>query len=437
MAEEILLDYAINRPNVPVSNEETDLKVLLKINAANALRQGGSAPGELHTHLALVLDVSSSMRAAELDALKEAAKAAVSALRPGDFVTVIAFQSVAYEIVEPTRLLDSSTQAAVHKKIEVIDQYQGGGTDMEHALTRAEHALSMINREELHGRIMLFTDGQLTGNEELCLKRAAEISARGYGLDAMGFGQEFDYKFMQRLVSYSNGYTEKIERPEEIKQVFARRVEAVTTTVAKNVRLDLTFTPQVRAKRGYRFSPELAYLGKMKLPGNVRTISIPIGTIERDKEYAYIVTLTVPSREEGTVRVIKAELFYDIPSLQLTQGSSTQSVLVQYTSDGQLISHIDGEVERSFDEAEIGRLVEGLDRAMARGEGRDAALFFDTLAERYRELGDEQMATHYVELKQKYAQQGKISQEDMNYTRHKATQKRASNVQLVDASSLI
>ena len=78
-----------------------------------------------------------------------------------------------------------------------------------------------------------------------------------------------------------------------------------------------------------------------------------------------------------------------------------------------------------------------LDRAMARGEGRDAALFFDTLAERYLELGDEQMSAHYVQLKQKYAQQGKISQEDMNYTLHNATQKRASNVQLVDASSLI
>lgn len=436
MAEEILLDYEINRPNVSTQVEETDLKVLIKINAANALREGG-AQTALNTHLAMVLDVSSSMRSAELDALKEAAKAAVSQLRPGDFVTVIAFQSVAYDIVEPTRILDSSTQAAIHKKIDIIDQYQGGGTDMEHALTRAEHALSMVPQEKLVPRIVLFTDGQLTGNEDQCLKRAQEISARGFGIDAMGFGSEFDYKFMQRLVAGSNGYTEKIERPEDIKQVFSRRVQAVTTTVAKNVRLDLTFTPQVRAKRGYRFSPEIAYLGKMKLPGDVRTISIPVGNVERDKEYAYIVTLTVPKRDAGTVRVIKAELFYDIPSMNITQGSSLQSVLINYTSDQQLIREIKGTVERSFDEAEIGRLVEGLDRAMARNESRDAALFFDTLAERYRELGDDDMANHYIKLKQKFAAEGKISQEDMNFTRHKSTQKRASSIQLVDASSLI
>ena len=41
MAEEILLDYKINRPNVSTERQETDLKVLLKINASNALRAGG------------------------------------------------------------------------------------------------------------------------------------------------------------------------------------------------------------------------------------------------------------------------------------------------------------------------------------------------------------------------------------------------------------
>ena len=436
MAEEILLDYVINRPNISTDRDETDLKVLLKVNASNALRKGGDRV-ELASHIAMVLDVSSSMRSRELEALKEAAKAAVEELRQGDFVTVIAFQSVAYEIVEPTRIEDSSTKADINSKIDIIDQYQGGGTNMEGALTKAEHALTVIPGEQLVRKIMVFTDGQITGPVDACLRRAREISERGFGIDAMGFGSEFDYKFMQRLVASSNGFTEKIDDPDEIKRVFARRVKAVTSAVAKNVRLELTFTPQVRAKRGYRYSPEIAYLGKMKLPGDVRTISVPIGTIERDKEYAYLVTLTVPKRPAGNIRVIKAELFYDIPALSIESGSSLQSVIVQYTGDQQMVSEINGEAERAFDEVEIGRLVEGLDRSLERGESRDAALFFDTLAERYRELGDEEMAEHYVSLKQKYADEGAISQEDMNYTRHKSTQKRSSGVKLVDASSLI
>jgi hypothetical protein len=123
--------------------------------------------------------------------------------------------------------------------------------------------------------------------------------------------------------------------------------------------------------------------------------------------------------------------------MEITDGSSLQSVVVHYTDDPQKQAEINGEVERAFDEVEIGRMVEQLDMAMKRDQHKDAAMLFDLLSERYRELGDEDMARHYVELKEKYASRGEISQEDMNYTRHKSTQKRDSGVQLVDASSLI
>ena len=438
MAEEILLDYVINRPNVPTNRPETELKVLLKVNASNAMRERGEEV-VLPIHLAMVLDVSSSMKPREIDALKEAAKAAVGELRPGDFVSVIAFQSVVYEIVEPTRIQDSSTQASVQQKLDVIDQFQGGGTDMEYALTKGEHHLmSVPDSYNQVRKIMLFTDGQITGIPEACLKRAMEISARGIGIDCMGFGPEFDYKFMQRIASFSNGYTEKIDDPNEIARVFARRVKNVTDSVAKNVRLELSFTPQVRAQRGYRYSPEKGYMGKIRFPSpDSRTIAIPIGTLEKDKEYAYLVTLTVPGKEAGPNRVIKAELFYDIPALGIEGGASTQSVVIQYTDDAQAQSQITGEVERIYDEVEITRMVEQFEAAMNRGEKGQAGTVLNLIEERYRELGDDETAAHYAQLKQKYAAQGKLSLEDMNTARHKSTQKRESGVQLVDASSLI
>jgi hypothetical protein len=323
------------------------------------------------------------------------------------------------------------------RKVSVIDQFQGGGTNMEYALIKASHHFSFVPGEQLVRRIMVFTDGQITGRPESCLQQAAEISARGIGIDAMGFGNEFDYKFMQRLVSYSNGYTEKIDRPEHIRKAFAERVQSITSAIAKNVRLELTFTPQVRAGRGWRTSPEIAYMGKINLPNEDRLISIPVGTIEREAAYEYLITCTVPQRPAGKVRAIKAELFYDIPALHIVNGSSLQSVIVDYTDNSQLASEIRGEVERAFDEAEIGRMVEGLDLAMERGASRDAAAIFDALAERYMELGDAEMNRHYIDLKARYVAEGKISQEDMNFTRHKSTQKRSSGVQLVDASSLI
>lgn len=436
MAEEILLDYLVDRPHVPSNQDETDLKVLLKVNASNALRAQGNQ-ASVPTHVALALDVSSSMRAAEMGALKEAAREALTQLREGDYVSVIAFQSVAYDIVEPTRILDSSTIASLQQKIDVIDQFQGGGTDMEYALTKAEHQLMSVPDRGQTKKIIVFTDGMVTGPPDKCLMRAAEVSGRGIGIDAIGLGKEFDYKFMQRLVSYSNGFTEYVQRSDQIRAVFAQRVKNVTNLVATNARIDLTFTPHIRANRGYRYSPEIAYLGKMKMPGDVRTISIPLGAIERDREYAYLVTCTVPGREPGNIRIFKAELFYDIPSMKIEGGSSMQSVVVEYSDDPQKTAALNGEVERAFDEAEIGRLVEELDASMQKEDHGHVAMLFDILSERYRELGDAEMSAHYDSLKAKYAREGGLSQEEMNYTRHKSTQKRDSGVQLVDASSLI
>lgn len=435
MAEEILLDYEVDHPNVSVDQAETELKVLLKVNASNALR--ASEEPTLSSNVALVLDVSSSMRAREIAGLKEAARSAIEQLRPGDYATVVAFQSVVYDIVEPTMIVDQSTIEDLKRKIEVIDQFQGGGTDMEYGLEKAAgHLMAVPDRNQVQ-RIMLFTDGQVTGVPEECLKKAAEISARGVGIDAFGFGSEFDYKFMQRLVSYSNGFTEYIENPDDLEAAFRKRVQNVTNSIATNAKLELTFTPQIRAGRGYRFSPEISYLGKIKLPGDVRTISIPIGAIEKDKEYSYLITTTVPSRPAGKVRIIKAELGYDIPSMGIDGGASTQSIVVNYTDDPQAIAQINGGVEKAFDEVEIGRLVEELDASMKDDEHQHAAMLFDILAERYRELGDDGMASHYDDLKAKYVSEGSISQEEMNYTRHRSTQKRESGVQLVDASSLI
>ena len=436
MAEEILLDYVVDQPNVPIDNTETGLKILLKVNASNALRQGGSSAPALRNHLALVLDVSSSMKKNELREVKQAAKSSLDRLRPGDIVSVIAFQSVVYKII-PATVLESPEQiAALKARLDVIDSYQGGGTDMEHAISKAEEQLLSVPDADVARKMIIFTDGQVTGIEQNCLRTAAEVSSRGTSIDALGFGPEFDYAFMQKLVSYSNGFTEKIDRTDEIQAVFAKRVENLTNAIAKNVNLHLTFTPNVRAGRGYRYAPEMNYLGNVRLPGEARTISIPIGTVEKDKEYSYLITCTVP-KHTGNMRVIKAELEYDIPSMGLEREVSTQSVVVTFSDDPTATNQINGEVERVFDEVEIGRLVQELDKATKREDHRRASIFFDILAKRYEELGDVDMQQHYVGLKARYAQEGKLSQEDMNYSRHKSTQRRDTAVQLVDASDLI
>lgn len=433
MSEEILLDYTLDQPHIHTQNVETQVKALLNLRPSESLQRARTSG----VHLCLVLDVSSSMRDREMRELIAAASNVVDLLRDGDILSLIAFQSNVYEILQAVEIARAD-RAELKRKIAMIMHYRGGGTDMEMALTKAEMQLNSVPSQTLTRKIVLLTDGRVDGVEEKCLQRAEAISERGIIIDALGFGKEFDYRFMQRLVGASNGFTTKIDRPEDIPRVFAERVKSATNVLAQNVRLRLSFTPQVRAGRGYRHSPEMLYLGNIRLPGDSRDIDLNVGTIERDKLYSFLVTFTVPQRAEvGPMRAVAAQLFYDIPSLHIENASSQQSVVLNFTDDPEEAAEIHGDVERAFDEAEIGRMVEELERSMSQADHKRAAMFFDVLSKRYTELGDAAMAQHYQSMKQKYAADGALSQEDLNYNRHRATQKRESAVALVDASELI
>jgi Ca-activated chloride channel family protein len=436
MAEELILEYLTDQPNIPVSNVETEVKVLLKVNAGEALRAMGERAA-VGANLCLVLDVSSSMRDPEIKALMDAAKLVVDEVRPIDRLSILAFQSMVYEIVEGVVLQSPDDRAAVKRKLDTIPDMRGGGTELEWALTKAEMLLNLDPDPAKARKIIVFTDGQVTGVPERCLREAARIAANKTSIDCLGFGPEFDYGFCQELVRPANGFTDQIRRPEEIAETFRKRLGQAQSAVATHVYLTLSFTPQVRAGRVYRYAPEIAFVGPASLPGDSRDFTIPIGNVERDREYAYLVTATVPQRPEGNIRVIKATLSYDVPSLGLTGGESMQSVVVFYTTDPQKAAVVNGEVLRAFDEAEIGRLVGELENATRATDHKRASMFFDILARRYEELGNVDMRDHYVDLKAKYQAQGNLSLEDMNYSRHKSTQKKDTGVKLVDASELI
>ena len=436
MAEELILEYAVDQPSIPTTNVETEVKVRLRVNAGEALRAMGEGAA-IGANLCLVLDVSSSMRDREIKALTDAAKLVVNEVRPIDRLSIIAFQSTVYELVESATVATDEDRRAIHKKLDTLSDLRGGGTDLEWALAKAEMALNRDPDPAKSRKLIVFTDGQVTGVPARCLAEASRIAGTRTSIDCLGFGAEFDYGFCQELVRPANGYTDQITRTEGIAETFRKRIGQVQAAVATNVELVLSFTPQVRAGRLYRHAPELAYLGPIALPGDSRDLVVPIGNVERDREYAYLVTATVPQRPEGNIRVIKATLRYDVPALQCVGGESLQSVVVFYTDDTQKSAVINGEVLRAFDEAEIGRLVGELGNAASAGDHKRAAMFFDVLARRYEELGNQEMKEHYHSLKGKYAQTGNLSLEDMNYSRHKSTQKKETGVQLVDASDLI
>jgi Mg-chelatase subunit ChlD len=128
----------------------TLLLVAVALLSSLALAQPKAPTGSA---LVLVIDRSGSMQGAKMDAVKTAAKAAVSALGPNDHVALVIFDSQATVWVKPQR---AANRVAINKQIELLTA--GGGTNIYPGLKEAHGILTGITVAKKH--VILLSDGE-------------------------------------------------------------------------------------------------------------------------------------------------------------------------------------------------------------------------------------------------------------------------------------
>jgi Ca-activated chloride channel homolog len=101
----------------------------------------------------LVIDRSGSMQGPKLEAAKESARATAEVLSPNDYIAVVAFDSEAMKLVQPTR---ASNKMRISNDIARLQS--GGGTNIYPGLKEAFEILQGINAKVKH--VILMTDGE-------------------------------------------------------------------------------------------------------------------------------------------------------------------------------------------------------------------------------------------------------------------------------------
>jgi Ca-activated chloride channel homolog len=101
----------------------------------------------------LVIDRSGSMQGPKLEAAKESARATAEVMSPGDYISVVAFDSEATILVQPTR---ASNKMRISNDIARLQA--GGGTNIFPGLKQAFEILQGINAKVKH--VIVMTDGE-------------------------------------------------------------------------------------------------------------------------------------------------------------------------------------------------------------------------------------------------------------------------------------
>ena len=345
MAEPVSFDALASSEHVLSSAENFVLYVLLE---ATARGKGGG--GRVPLNLSVVIDRSGSMYdERRLEFVVDAVKFLSDNLTAEDTVSIVVFADKAQVIATPDQARDKNF---VKRAIDDIDLLEiGGGTQMALGMRAAIDEVKKNLSPTKLNRVLVLTDGQTYAETE-CVELAAQNHEQ-ISFSTMGVGVDFNEKLLQRISQDSNGKYHFIGDPAEIPSIFEDELQGLRSVSVRNGRIDVTLSQGVQVREAFRASPEIYGLGTPMVADD-RNISYEIGDLQAGVPGSVLLTLVLPPRKPGPVRILQSKFYYEVPGV----GDATTSIdlAVDYTLDRTLTSKRNGRVMNLVDQVSIAKL---------------------------------------------------------------------------------
>jgi len=345
MADPLSFEALASSEYVLSSAENFVLYVLLE-----AVARGAGGGGRVPLNLGVVIDRSGSMYdERRLEFVVEAVKFLADNLTADDKVSIVAFADKAKVIITPEAARDKS---AIKRAIDDIDLLEiGGGTQMALGMRAAIDEVKKNLSGDRLNRVLVLTDGQ-TYEETACIE-LVEKNRDQISFSTMGVGVEFNEKLLQRLAQDSNGKYHFIGDPAEIANIFEDELQGLRSVSLRNGRIEVTLSQGVQVREAFRASPEIYVLGT-PLVGEDRKIGYEIGDLQAGVPGSVLLTLVLPPRKPGQVRILQSTFHYEVPGGP--ESTVACDLTVDYTLDRTLTSKRNGRVMNLVDQVSIAKL---------------------------------------------------------------------------------
>lgn len=296
--------------------------VLIDAQAQAQAATGAVAP----INFCMVLDRSGSMDGPKMDNLKRAVVEVINTLRPEDTVAVVAFDETA-DVIVPSQ--PAADKTALNNRVEAMRVQ--GGTAMSTGLELGMNELRKNVAADRPSYLLLLTDGQTWGDEDVCRSIANVLGQMGVRITALGLGDEWNEKLLDDLADATNGTSDYIANPQDIGQYFQRAAQAAQNTAVRNGRLLIRLASGVTPRAVYRVKPIIANLGYK--PIGEREMNVDLGDIESGAGATILAEIMLPARNPGEYRVAQAELTYDVPQEQRLDQRVRVDAELDFTAD--------------------------------------------------------------------------------------------------------
>jgi len=270
-----LVDGRLLHAKVP-GGLRTETYLMVEVRGADAAPKA-STP----VNLSLVIDRSGSMKGKRLESAIAGAKQAISHLRDGDRVSVIAFDQAATTIV-PTVKLDSTTRADALAQVEKLGL--GGNTCISCGIDLARTSLGEAS--DMARRILLLSDGEanvgvkdISGFEKLA--RAAQ--ADDVSITTIGVGDDYDPRALTALARESNGQHSYAKDEVAMPAIFEEHAKRFASVVALANEATIRLAPGVEVVTVFDRSH--------RVEGS--TVHVPLGQLVRNERKTILLKVAV------------------------------------------------------------------------------------------------------------------------------------------------
>ena len=243
-------------------------------------------------NLALAIDVSTSMHGERMASAKLAASSIVESLNEDDYLSIVSFGEK--EKIELNAVkMDRIGKSAAKKTIERLDHriytnLSGGWLKAAECVARL-----MLDKPELHGHIVLLSDGYANRGilSPLVLQEhATQLSTRGVKTSAVGIGDNYSSTLLIKLAEHGGGRMHDAQYPHEIVEVVIGELSQILNTCLSDLTVELNFPIGLNITNLCSF------------PDNIGSTSLiaRLGSIPNKATRRLVLRLEVPPKEKSS-----------------------------------------------------------------------------------------------------------------------------------------
>ncbi|QIZ71204.1 vWA domain-containing protein [Oxynema aestuarii] len=373
---------ALNDNNIDAGQASSQRQLSLSI-AAIAEATDASIP----LNLCLILDHSGSMHGSPLETVKEAAFRLIERLKPGDRLSIVAFDHRA-KIIVPNQVIEDIN--SIKKKIDRLSA--DGGTAIDEGMKRGLEELKKGSKDTV-SQAFILTDGENEhGSNDACLKFASQAAESNITLNTLGFGEHWNQDVLEKIADAAGGTLSFIERPDRAVEEFGRIFERIQSVALTNAYLIFDLTPKVRLaelKPIAQVAPDTIELPVQPKQGKYE---VRLGDVMTDVQRVVLANLYIGQFPQGQQTIARVQVRYDDPATGQS-GILSDPVAV----DAQVLTAYrpspNPEVQQHILALAKYRQTQIAEQKMQQGDRTGAATMLQTAAKTALQMGDKGAAT--------------------------------------------